>query len=155
MKRNASPEPLVPIPEPPDNPLCFACSSKNPDGLKLRFFRQGDCVFTEYQAPSTYSGWGKILHGGFQSLLLDEICSWAYSVLSGKRQFVTRSLNVRFLKPVHVETPLIIRGFLDGIEDQIAHTRGEIVDREGTLLAQATAELRILPPDRFQRFAGG
>lgn len=144
----------VPIPEPPDNPTCFACSSQNPDGMHLTFFREGDLVLTEFTAPPTWSGWGDILHGGFQSLLLDEVCSWAYATLAGGRSFVTARLEVAFRRPARVSQRLTATGRLIEHDDRRALLDGQLLDPEGRLLSEAQAEMRVLSPERFQQVAG-
>ena len=59
-------------------PRCFCCGPENPSGIKLRFTKEDDdTVTTTFTAPDDWTGWGRILHGGFQTLLLDETMSWA------------------------------------------------------------------------------
>jgi len=143
----------IPIPEPADNPPCFACGSKNPDGMHLQFYLEGDEVVTEFTAPSTWSGWGDILHGGFQSLLLDEVCSWAFSTVGSCRSFVTSELTVTFKRPVRVGQPLTIRGRIQERDDPRVLTTGEILDADGHVLTTGRATMRVLPTERFESIA--
>lgn len=143
----------VPIPEPTDNPPCFACGSANPEGMHLQFFLEGDEVVTEFTAPRTWSGWGDVLHGGFQSLLLDEVCSWAFATLAESRAFVTSELTTTFKRPVRVEKPLTIRGRIVERDERQALTTGEILDADGHVLTVGHVTIRILSPDRFESIA--
>lgn len=144
----------TPIPEPPDNPACFACSAKNPDGMHLKFFLEDDeRVVTEFTAPRTWSGWGDILHGGFQSLLLDETCSWAYGTLTESRSFVTATLEVDFKRPVRVTRPLTVRAWIKERGAGATKLVGEILDEEGRVLTTGRAEIRELAPERFEKVA--
>lgn len=144
----------IPIPEPEDNPPCFVCGSRNPEGMHLQFFREGESVVAECTTPATWSGWGDVLHGGFQSLLLDELCSWAVSVLLGVRSFVTAELTVRFRRPVKVASPLTVRARIVEHDAERALTHGEILDPEGVVMTEATAVIRLLPPERFRELTG-
>jgi len=143
----------VPIPEPPDNPPCFACGSRNPEGMHLRFFRDGDEVVTEFTAPKTWSGWGDVLHGGFQTLLLDETCSWAFATLARCRTFVTSKLEVTFRRPVRVAQPLAIRCRIVERDEHRAITAGEILDADGRTLTEGVVTIRVLPPGKFEAVA--
>jgi uncharacterized protein (TIGR00369 family) len=144
----------VSIPEPPDNPACFACSAKNPEGMHLRFFLEDErFVTTEFTAPRTWSGWGDILHGGFQSLLLDETCSWAYATLAQSRSFVTAKLEVAFKRPVRVQQPLVARAWLEQRGERETTVAGEILDDQGLLLTTGRAVIRELSAERFREVA--
>lgn len=143
----------VPIPEPPDNPPCFACGSKNPEGMHLAFFRDGDEVVTEFTAPRTWSGWGDVLHGGFQTLLLDETCSWAFATLARCRTFVTARLEVSFKRPVRVAQPLTVTCRIVERDERRAITTGEIRDAAGAVLTAGVVTIRVLPPDAFEAVA--
>ncbi len=142
------------IPEPPDNPPCFVCSDKNPDGLKLKFYREGDSVVTDFTPRESWTGWGKILHGGFQSLVLDEITSWCYAALGRGTAFVTSELKVSFKRPVHVGQTLTVRGTVLSEGEGTVTSRGEILSSDGVLLSEALATLKLVDRDRFEAIAG-
>lgn len=55
----------------------------------------------------------RTVHGGIISTMLDEIMGWSV-IYSLKRIAVTKSITVRFKKPVQVETPLTLVGTIDG-----------------------------------------
>lgn len=55
---------------------CFGCAPQNPLGVKLEFFEDGEDIVSYWQPTSPYQGWFCTLHGGIQSVLLDEICGW-------------------------------------------------------------------------------
>ena len=144
----------IPIAAPPDNPPCFACSSEAEHGLRLTFFREGDAVVTEHAADARYAGWDGILHGGMQSLLLDEVSSWAAGVLTGSRAFVTAELRVWYRRPVPVEELLTIRGWLVGQDDHRAEVASDIRDASGALLTEGRAVIRKLSAERFEALTG-
>ena len=129
-------------------PMCFCCGLDNPHGLKLRFRKESPTsISTQFTAPEHWTGWGKILHGGFQTLLLDETMSWVPFGLFGERSFMTKEITIRFLRPVYVGEPIRISGSLEGDRGRELITRGEIRDRDGHLLTEATGILARLKPE--------
>ena len=56
---------------------CFGCAPGNEAGLKMEFYEDGDEVVSIWHPGPQYQGWIDTLHGGIQSVLLDEICGWA------------------------------------------------------------------------------
>ena len=75
-------------------------------------------------------------HGGIISTLLDEVMAW--TLLYFRRAFfVTRKMEVKYVRPVPVEAPLHVRGrMVDGAGPSKAGARADIVDEEGRLLAR-------------------
>lgn len=136
-------------------PRCFCCGPQNPSGLKLRFAREGgDGVRTRFTPPEDWTGWGRILHGGFQSLLLDETTSWAAYGALGERSFVTRSIAVRFLRPVLVGQELTVVARVTEDRGRTILARGEIRDASGRVLTEAEAELQRVDPETMRRLSG-
>jgi uncharacterized protein (TIGR00369 family) len=136
-------------------PRCFCCGPQNPSGLKLRFTRESDTsVSTTFTAPEDWTGWGRIMHGGFQALLLDETTSWAAFGALGERSFVTREITVRFLRPVHVGRPLTVVGRIVDDRGRAIVARGEIRDASGTVLTEADAVLLRMDERAMRAVAG-
>jgi acyl-coenzyme A thioesterase PaaI-like protein len=84
---------------------CFGCSKSNPDGLHLRFFRDGDEMVGEYVVPDRFHGAPGVAHGGIVATILDEF-SCAAAVHLGGSRVVTGELTVRYEKPCPVEKEL-------------------------------------------------
>ena len=42
----------------------------------MEFFEDGDDIVSLWQPTPNFQGWLNTLHGGIQSVLLDEICGW-------------------------------------------------------------------------------
>ncbi|MCK5070401.1 MAG: PaaI family thioesterase [Desulfocapsa sp.] len=85
----------------PDN-NCFFCGCNNQKGLKLKFYwdKSRNEAYAEYLPAKHFVGQGKILHGGIQMGLLDEIMGWtSYAVT--QEMAVTTGLNINFLQPVY------------------------------------------------------
>jgi acyl-coenzyme A thioesterase PaaI-like protein len=124
---------------------CFACGTANPIGLNLCFFRSGNSVCSEITLGKYHGGWENIAHGGIISTILDEVMSW--TILYFKRAFfLTRKMDVKYIKPVLVGTQLIIKGRLmdAGGADNRVKARAEMRDSEGNLLAIGSGEFILI-----------
>ncbi len=89
-----------------DNDFCFACGTRNPLGLHLSFFHEGERLCTRVSPKPHWQGWDGVMHGGIQSTIFDDLMSnhlfriervWA----------VTVELTARFRKPVPLDRDLL------------------------------------------------
>ena len=128
---------------------CFVCGTANPIGLDLQFYRAGDSVCADITLSEIYEGWQNMAHGGITSALLDEVMSWA--IMYSKRVFLmTRSMNIKYIKPVLIGTPLTVKGKLvDDSEPPKMRARAEIRDHTGKLLVKSSGEFVVIPEDRL------
>lgn len=128
---------------------CFACGTNNPIGLNLYFYRSGDTICTDIILGQHHEGWENVVHGGIISTLLDEVMSW--TIMYFKRVFfVTRKMEVKYVKPVLVGTPLTVSGrLLDDSDPPKIKTRAEIRDDKGGLLVKSSGEFVELPKERL------
>ena len=123
----------------PEGYYCFACGTANPIGLNLDFYRLGDKICADITLGKYHVGWSNISHGGIISTLLDEVMSWA--ILYFKRIFfVTRKMDVKYIKPVVVGTPITICGRLlkNNASPKEIKVKAEIRDNQGNILARGT-----------------
>jgi len=131
---------------------CFACGTANPIGLHLEFFRSGDSVCSEIIIGKNHAGWENISHGGIISTLLDEVMSW--TILYFKRVFfLTRKMEVKYIKPVLIGTPLLVKGRIVEISesDNRIKVLAEIRDDKGVLLAKGSGEFIQVNKDDLPR----
>ena len=128
---------------------CFACGTENPIGLNLQFFLEGDTVCTEITLDKVYEGWDGIAHGGIVSTLLDEIMSW--TILYRQKVFiVTRSMSVKYIRPILIGTPLLIKGQIaDTLNFPRIGAEAEIRDKKGGLLVKGSGEFVAVDEDKF------
>ena len=88
---------------------CFGCSPDNEAGVRMEFYEDGDEVVSIWKPRPEYQGWLNTLHGGIQSVLLDEICGW---VVFRKLQTggVTSKMETRFRKSISTnDTHVVLR----------------------------------------------
>ncbi|HMM11350.1 MAG TPA: PaaI family thioesterase [Bacteroidales bacterium] len=116
---------------------CFACHPEHPFGLRMVFSLEHDKVISEWMPHADYQGFYKVIHGGIQATLADEIAGWVVQVIC-KTAGVTRDLNVRYLKPVLLDNgPLKLEAWLDHQQGRTALVKVSILDRHQTLCTTA------------------
>jgi uncharacterized protein (TIGR00369 family) len=116
---------------------CFVCGLKNPGGLRVRFFRDGERSATaSYTPQDPFMGYHGLLHGGVTAALLDEIMIKA--VLAQSRLVVTARMSVQYHRPIPLGQPLTLRGAVVAQKARIFETEGRIQDARGEKLASAT-----------------
>jgi acyl-coenzyme A thioesterase PaaI-like protein len=135
----------------PEGYFCFACGTANPIGLNLEFYAAGNKVISEVTLNKYHVGWSDIAHGGIISTLLDEVMSW--TVLYFKRCFfVTRKLEIKYIKPVKTNVPLVASGSIQASceDEKILTVIGELRDKQNTLLAKAKGEFVKINREEIQ-----
>ncbi len=127
--------------------LCFCCGKDNERGLHLTFtYPEKGSAETTCTVPEHFSGWRRVTHGGFLSMLLDE--AMAHACLAAEMTAVTGEITVRFLKPVETGTRIRAVGRVEENKGRIILTRGWIYDSSGTAAAEGTARfLAVKPPE--------
>lgn len=156
MPVSASGTGLEPLQNPYSGEGCFFCGAENPIGLRLKFcFDPGPPaeLVCRWRARAAYRGLGKVLHGGIQSGLFDEIMGWTAHRLLGKAA-VTTSLQISFTKPVTVEQDIEVRCRLAGQEGPVVHLAAELRDARGRVCASATGAYHQMSDERFRDLMG-
>ena len=127
---------------------CFACGTENPIGLNLQFYRSNESVCADITLGKYHEGWQNMAHGGIISTLLDEIMSW--TIIYFKRIFfVTRRMEIKYVRPVPIGVPLEVRGRLTGEKrEPFIRAIAEVFNRDSQLLAKASGEFVELRDDK-------
>lgn len=124
-----------------DDGYCFACGTRNPIGLQLKFKQHGERVEASFLPKREYQGYNGVLHGGIIATLLDEALAWA-SKPEGIT--VTASLEVRFKKPIPIGEPLKVIGRITEKKKHILYGESWIEDKSGVRLAAAHGKLVLV-----------
>ncbi len=123
---------------------CFCCGSANSRGLGLNYSYPAEGkAETSLTVPDYFTGWEKLTHGGFISMLLDE--TMAHACISRGQQGVTAELTVRFKKPLPVGTVIFAAGTAADTKGRIVLTEAEIRDKAGTVYATGSAKFLAAP----------
>ncbi|MGO9567817.1 MAG: PaaI family thioesterase [Desulfomonilaceae bacterium] len=142
---------MKPIPNPYRTGQCFFCGHDNPIGLKLTFYEtetEPREVVLHWKASPTFSGFGKILHGGIQSGLFDEIMGWA-TVQFTQEAGVTTGLQIQFLKPVYVGQEIEVRCRIESQGGPKIHLAAEIRNEVGEICTRATGTYLLMDGEKF------
>jgi acyl-coenzyme A thioesterase PaaI-like protein len=128
---------------------CFGCGADNPMGLNLSFYCVGKTVRSDLSLTQHHMGWENLAHGGIISTILDEILGW--SVLAFKRVFfVTRKIEVRYLRPVELNAPLTAVGMIESDAPPKGCTAtGWLLDAQGRKLAEGRTQMTYLSGKRL------
>jgi uncharacterized protein (TIGR00369 family) len=128
---------------------CVVCGQGdvNPSSLNLRFRVTDAGVEVPFTPGSRQEGYRRIVHGGILCALLDETIGWAVAV-QRRKYFVTGELNVRFLRPLQVGTPVVVKGWAVEHKFKYSVAEGEIVDDDGTVYAKASGKFFTMPDDK-------
>lgn len=111
-----------------DDNNCLFCGSENPYGFHLTFRQEDNFTVTETLVPWYYQGFKGIVHGGIVAALLDEVMS--HSLKNAGIEAVTGTLEVRYIKPLLTEKPLVARGRIIKQEGRIIEAQGEVIQEE-------------------------
>ena len=117
---------------------CFGCAPHNPSGLQMEFYVDGDDLVSIWNPKDHFQSWQNVLHGGIQSVLLDEVCGWVVAHKL-KASGVTAKMETRFRKPVAINQEFIeLRARMREQKRNIAIVDGEIRSAEGEILAECS-----------------
>ena len=138
----------TPMNKQPNSDHCFVCGRKNPRGLFMVFYDNGeDEVYAEHVVPAAYQGYPGIVHGGVQAAMLDEAVGRVAMIEDLHHFMMSVKLEVKYRHPVPVETPLRIVGRLVRLRGRLGQAVGEILLPDGTLATEAAMTLADLPPE--------
>lgn len=132
---------------------CFGCGQENPLGLKLIFRWDGERVRTEYTAPEYFQGWKGVLHGGITTLLLDEAMGWA--TLYKKIATATAEMTVKLKKPIPINEPLLIEGWVEKQSSRIVSTRATLTLKNGIMGAESHGTMFVVDKFDLAEFQSG
>jgi uncharacterized protein (TIGR00369 family) len=118
-------------------PGCFVCGDKNPIGLNVPFYVDGNEVVAEYIAGRNFEGYKDVLHGGILSSLLDEVMIRA--VLALDIYCVTSEIRVKFRKMVKTGDKLSLKGRLLEDKGRILTAEGKITNQKDEVVAEGEA----------------
>lgn len=120
---------------------CIVCGENNPIGFKVNFIREENRTYFNINIPKEFQGYKNVVHGGIVSTLLDEVM--VHAGVSEGFINVTAELNVKYKKPVPVETNLVFEGKITEKKRRILLAEGRVFDDEGTVFSVSTGKLFI------------
>src|SRR2546430_16614967 len=123
---------------------CFGCGGDNGGGMKLAFVQDNvnRRIIGRFVLGERYQGGGGFAHGGIIATLLDEamgkVCRFR------EVRAVTAELTVEYLKPVNVQSEIVVEGRKTEQKGRNIFMTGEIRDTAGLVLARSRARFVII-----------
>lgn len=130
---------------------CFGCSGHNASGLKMEFYEDGNEIVCYWRPESKYQGWLDTLHGGIQSVLLDEICCW---VVLRKLQTtgVTSRMEIRYRHPVSTNDGVLeLRASIKEQKRNILLIEARLYDGSKQLCTEALCTYFTFPQEKAEK----
>ena len=120
--------------------MCVVCGLKNALSLGTRFYAvEGELMVGIVTGRDEHQSYPNRMHGGMISALLDEVIGRAINIPEPEAFGVTTELNVKYKKPVPLNEEIKIVGRLTRNTRLIFQGEGWIEDKDGNVLATATA----------------
>ena len=116
---------------------CIGCCPDNPIGLHLEFYEDGDDIVSHWHPTRNHQSWVNVLHGGVQSLIIDETAGW---VVFRKLEVsaVTSKMEVKYIKPVYTTPEAItIRARIAKQMRNVVYVDVEIINPAGDICTTA------------------
>jgi uncharacterized protein (TIGR00369 family) len=116
---------------------CFGCSPYNEFGLKLEFWEDGEELISYWKPRPVLQGYPKVVHGGIQSTLLDEIAGWVVYVKCGTVG-LTAEMKVKFRQTMYIDqNEITIRARLIDQNKRLATIHAQLNNSEGKTCSEA------------------
>ena len=130
--------------EPNPSNKCFGCGGDNAAGMKLTFEQDNinRKIVGRFVLGERYQGGGGFAHGGIIATLLDEamgkVCRFR------EVRAVTAELTVEYLKPVNVQTEIVVEGRETEQKGRNLFMTGEIRNGVGEVLARGWGRFVVI-----------
>jgi beta-phosphoglucomutase len=123
--------------------FCFACSQRNPIGLKLKPVQDGEKVTAEFTAGKFHQGWDNVIHGGILYTLLDEVTAYAM-LCRGIELGVTAKSEIRFKQLAPINQPIRASAWVTKLTKRLVEAKGEISLEDNTVIADGSFLFYVL-----------
>lgn len=130
--------------------MCMVCGVDNSAGLHARFLEldNGE-LLAEFDPAPEHQGYPGRLHGGIASTILDEAIGRAINITHPDVWGVTVELNVKFRKPVPIDSTVRAICAITRDTSRLFEGEGRIVLEDGTVAIEATGRYMKLPIDKI------
>jgi uncharacterized protein (TIGR00369 family) len=130
--------------EPNPSNKCFGCGGDNAGGMNLTFEQDNvnRKIVGRFVLGERYQGGGGFAHGGIIATLLDEamgkVCRFR------EVRAVTAELTVEYLKPVNVQSEIVVEGRETEQKGRNIFVTGEIRNGVGEVLARGKGRFVVI-----------
>jgi len=127
---------------------CFGCAKNNESGVKMDFYEDGDEIVSVWRPEPQFQGWVNTLHGGIQSVLLDEISAWAI-LRKLQTTGVTSKMEMRYLKSISTNDPrLTLRASIQEVKRNIVIVEARLYNSIDELCTKAVCTYFTFSPEK-------
>ena len=147
---------------PDDFAICYGCGRLNEHGHQLKSYWDGDETVCRYQPEPYHTGAQNFVYGGLVASLID--CHAAGTAAAAKHKhdgkdmetdplarFVTASLHVDYLAPVHIDQEILMRGKIDEIKGRKVVISIDLFSKD-TLCAKGKVVAVQIPDDYLDKY---
>ena len=132
----------------PNSDYCFVCGRKNPNGLYMAFYDNGENeVCSEYSVSELYQGYPGVVHGGVVAAMLDEVVARVSMIGDHHHFMMSVKMEVKYRHPVPTEAPLVILGRIVRMRGRLGKAVGEIILPDGKVAAESAMTLADVPDE--------
>jgi len=130
--------------EPNPSNKCFGCGGDNAGGMKLTFEQDNvnRKIVGRFVLGERFQGGGGFAHGGIIATLLDEamgkVCRFR------EVRAVTAELTVEYLKPINVQSEIVVEGRETEQKGRNLFMTGEIRNGVGEVLAKGRGRFVVI-----------
>lgn len=118
---------------------CFICGEENAAGMKMSFYElEKNELVGIFTGRAEHCSYSDRMHGGIITAVLDETIGRAIQVFHPPLLGYTLEINVKYRKPVPLETELYCIGRITKDTSRVFTGSGEIINCKGEILAEAT-----------------
>ena len=126
--------------------FCFGCGKNNPEGMRLKFTynEERDCFVCRFRLSKRYTGPPGHAHGGIIATILDE----AMGKVNKLRSVIalTKQMEIEYLKPVPLDTPLLVEGHEKSVRGRKHINAAEIRNQKNEVLARGRGLFIAIDP---------
>jgi hypothetical protein len=122
---------------------CIACGTNNPEGLKMRFFTNGENVCSKVFIPESKRGWDTIVHGGVISIVMDEIMAWG-AIYTTRKIIFTKTITIEYKRPIFINSEVKVASWVEDISDREAKMKGVIFDCNNVISAESSGIFTLM-----------
>ncbi len=132
----------------PNSDYCFVCGRKNPHGLYMTFYDNGENeVVSTYTVAEAYQGYPGVVHGGIVAAMLDEVVARVSMIGDHHHFMMSVKLEVKYRHPVPTQTPLRIVGRIVRLRGRLGKAVGQVILPDGTVAAESEMTLADVPKE--------
>jgi acyl-coenzyme A thioesterase PaaI-like protein len=126
----------------------FISGLASPSGVGGALHRDGEVAVMDASIGKAFEGSPGRVHGGIIASLLDETMGWVLGFT--KKLAFTAQLDITFVSPTPIETPIQIRAWLGNVDGKKFFVEGVVSQSsDGTELARGKALFIEIDPAKF------